>query len=292
MAIINFPTSPADGQQYTAPNGVLYTYSSSVGSWLLANNGGSGGATGTVTSVNVSGGSTGLTFSGGPVTGAGIITAGGILALASGGTGGTTRLSAINNLLPPQTGFNNNFLYTNGTDAGWTPAVTYVDCNGGSTGLTFSGGPVTTSGFFTMAGVLGVANGGTGTTTQAGAANAVLPSQTGQSGNFLTTDGTNVSWAAAGVPATSNAVGTVIFGTFGDQGDAGGYNPPIYPGVNYGGGGVYYSGYATLAGGWYIPGALVNVGTWRTQGYVGGYNSPTGSPGLFRWCQMTLVRIA
>ncbi len=40
---------------------------------------------GTVTSVDVSGGSTGLTFSGGPITGSGILTLGGVLAPANGG---------------------------------------------------------------------------------------------------------------------------------------------------------------------------------------------------------------
>lgn len=47
--------------------------------------------------------------------------------------------------------------------------VTSVDVAGGSTGLTFSGGPVTSSGTITMGGTLGVANGGTGATTAAGA---------------------------------------------------------------------------------------------------------------------------
>lgn len=45
-----------------------------------------------------------------------------------------------------------------------------------------------------VTGALPVANGGTGTTTQAGAANAILPSQTGNTGKYLTTDGTNASW--------------------------------------------------------------------------------------------------
>ena len=53
-----------------------------------------------------------------------------------------------------------------------TPAaggtVTSVDVSGGTTGLTFSGGPITVSGTITMAGTLGVANGGTGATTLAG----------------------------------------------------------------------------------------------------------------------------
>ena len=50
--------------------------------------------TGTVTSVNASGGSTGLTFSGGPVTTSGTLTMAGTLALASGGTGATTASGA------------------------------------------------------------------------------------------------------------------------------------------------------------------------------------------------------
>ena len=46
---------------------------------------------GTVTSVAVSGGTTGLTTSGGPVTGSGTITFAGTLAVANGGTGVTTK---------------------------------------------------------------------------------------------------------------------------------------------------------------------------------------------------------
>ena len=46
--------------------------------------------TGTVTSVDVSGGTTGLTTSGGPITGSGTITLAGTLAVANGGTGITS----------------------------------------------------------------------------------------------------------------------------------------------------------------------------------------------------------
>ena len=49
---------------------------------------------GTVTSVAVSGGTTGLTTSGGPVTGSGTITFAGTLAVANGGTNGTTAATA------------------------------------------------------------------------------------------------------------------------------------------------------------------------------------------------------
>jgi hypothetical protein len=85
--------------------------------------------------------------------------------------------------------------------------VTYVDCNGGSTGLTFSGGPVTTSGFFTMGGTLGIANGGTGATTATAAINALLPPQAGQGGNFLKTDGSTVSWVAESGSGTVTSIG-------------------------------------------------------------------------------------
>ena len=49
---------------------------------------------GTVTSIDVSGGTTGLTTSGGPVTGSGTITLAGTLAIANGGTGSTTASAA------------------------------------------------------------------------------------------------------------------------------------------------------------------------------------------------------
>ena len=53
---------------------------------------------GTVTSVDVSGGSTGLTTSGGPITTTGTITIAGTLAIASGGTGAATAQAAIDAL--------------------------------------------------------------------------------------------------------------------------------------------------------------------------------------------------
>lgn len=53
---------------------------------------------GGVTSVNVSGGTTGLTTSGGPITSSGTITLGGVLAVASGGTGATTAPDALTSL--------------------------------------------------------------------------------------------------------------------------------------------------------------------------------------------------
>ena len=81
--------------------------------------------------------------------------------------------------------------------------VTSVDVSGGATGLTYTGGPVTTSGTITAGGTLAIANGGTGATTAVAAINALLPPQSGQGGNQLGTDGTNVSWVASGVEIPS-----------------------------------------------------------------------------------------
>ena len=50
---------------------------------------------------------------------------------------------------------------------------------------------------FEVGGITQIANGGTGQTTATAAINALLPSQTGNSGEYLTTDGTNVSWSSA-----------------------------------------------------------------------------------------------
>jgi hypothetical protein len=51
---------------------------------------------------------------------------------------------------------------------------------------------------FPADGTLPIANGGTGQTTASGAINALVPTQTGNSGKYLSTDGSSVSWAATG----------------------------------------------------------------------------------------------
>jgi len=69
----------------------------------LLNKAESGGGGGTVTSVNVSGGTTGLTASGGPVTTSGTITLGGALNVSNGGTGAINATNARINLDVPRT---------------------------------------------------------------------------------------------------------------------------------------------------------------------------------------------
>jgi len=71
-----------------------------------------------------------------------------------------------------------------GTGSG---SVTSVDVSGGTTGLTTSGGPVTTSGTISLAGTLVAANGGTGLTSP------------GANGNVLTSNGS--AWTSSALPA-------------------------------------------------------------------------------------------
>lgn len=85
--------------------------------------------------------------------------------------------------------------------------VTSVGGTGTVNGISLSG-TVTSSGNLTLGGTLSgvslttqvsgtlpIANGGTGQTTATAAFNALAPSQTSNSGKYLTTDGTNSSWA-------------------------------------------------------------------------------------------------
>jgi len=94
------------GATVDIPNGdktMVVTDGAGAGAAVLNANPTEAGS-GTVTSVDVSGGTTGLTTSGGPVTGSGTITIAGTLAVANGGTNATTaagaRASISANALP------------------------------------------------------------------------------------------------------------------------------------------------------------------------------------------------
>jgi hypothetical protein len=101
----------------------------------------------------------------------------GDLVLSPNGTGKVSIAGAFK--LPRTDGQANQVLKTDGAgNVSWgtasTASVTSVDASGGTTGLTFTGGPITSSGTLTLGGTLAVANGGTGTTTKTGTGSVVL----------------------------------------------------------------------------------------------------------------------
>lgn len=79
---------------------------------------GAGSGAGTVTSVAVSGGTTGLTTSGGPITTSGTITLAGTLAVANGGTGITSFGAGVATFLGTPSSANLAAAVTNGTGSG------------------------------------------------------------------------------------------------------------------------------------------------------------------------------
>jgi hypothetical protein len=137
------------------------------------------------------------------------------LAVADGGTGASTAANARVNLLPSYTGNGSKVLALNAgaTDTEWVAGggsgtVTSVAASGGTTGLTFTGSPITISGTLTLSGTLAVTNGGTGGTTQA----------TARSGIGAAASGANTDITALDQDVTVTATGTIAANTIGYRG--------------------------------------------------------------------------
>jgi hypothetical protein len=175
--------------------------------------------TGTVTSVNASGGTTGLTFSGGPITSSGTLTVAGTLIAANGGTGLTATPSNGQLLIGNGSGYTLGTL-TAGTGIGVSNSsggITLTNTgvtsfSAGTTGLTPNTG---TTGAVTLAGTLVSANGGTGFSTYAAgdiiyasATNTLSKLAAGTNGYVLTLSGGVPTWAASTGGVTSISFGS------------------------------------------------------------------------------------
>jgi len=111
----------------------------------------------------------------------------------------------------------------------------------------------------TLTGTIDIANGGTGATTAASAINNLLPTQSGQSGKYLGTDGTDPQWLTVPTGGGGSSVSYYLNG---------GTNQGIF------GGNTYYQMSKTA-----VTGTGVNF-TIATNGYIAQFLTDANDPAL------------
>lgn len=117
----------------------------------------------------------------------------GVLSAAGGGSG-VTQIVAGANVSISSTGPGGTGVVTINSSGGGGSGVTSVAVTSGDMAVT--GSPITGAGTVNLSlNTVPITKGGTGQTSASGALNALLPTQSGNSGALLTTNGTNASWA-------------------------------------------------------------------------------------------------
>ena len=304
---ISFPLTAGSAGQVLSTNGSGST------SWV---NGG-------VSSIGISGGTTGLVFPPSPITTSGVLTMSGVLGIANGGTNATTANDAINNLLPSQTGNANYVLFTDGMDTYWaassargaTGATGPTGPSGGPqgptgatgrTGATGSTGPTGQVGATGATGATGLtgSDGATGTTGVTGDTGATGPTghvgatgATGPQGNVGSTGPTGLvgSTGPTGISGLTGPTGATGFGVTGPQGNTGQTGPTGATGIN---GITGPTGATGLTGSTGSTGIAGNTGNTGPQGLSSSYfnykantTTQSGYPGdgFIEWDNATQI---
>lgn len=145
---------------------------------------------------------------------------------------------------------------------------------------------------FAVGGLVPIANGGTGQTTAAAALTALLPSQTGNSGKVLTTNGTLAAWGAGGAAGASiqtftssgtytPTAGKTTFLVLATGGGGGGTAFNANTGTSGTGGGAGGTGILLYTSAEMGSSATVTIGAGGTGGlYSGGAGGAGGSSSL------------
>jgi hypothetical protein len=160
-----------------------------------------------------------------------------------------------------------------------TGTVTSVAISGGTTGLTVSGSPITTSGTITLAGTLAVANGGSGATTAA-AARTNYGATTLGSNIFTIANPSAITFPRFNADNTVSALDAATFRTAIGAGTGSGTVTSIVAGTGLSGGTITTTGTIALANTTVTAGSYTNASiTVDAQGRITAASNGTGGTG-------------
>jgi len=201
--------TPTTGTLVGAPVGGAQGVGTINATGLFVNGVAVGTGAGSVTSINATGDTTGLTFTGGPITTSGTLTLGGTLAIANGGTGAITAAAARTALSVPS---------LTGTGASGTWGISITGSAASATTATTATSATTATTATNISGVAAIANGGTGAATAALAFAAIVAATadtdlTATNGSIKLINGLVLKWGRTTVTTAVDTSATITFTT-------------------------------------------------------------------------------